>query len=114
MTEQLAPRGTIQASLTCLTALVERVQLFVVRFAGDDHHLRRRQQLRRQLRRAEGDDGVAVPVQVEEVARLRIVEEVMRLIQQNPVWESGTAPQMVDSGKRRPDVGDLLVLRQSR
>ena len=45
---------------------------------------------------------------------LRIVQEVVRLIEQDPVWQASPAAHLVDGRQRRPDVRDLLILRQSR
>ena len=88
------PRSGIDAAGS-RTALAQCLHFGRIRLARDNHDFGCRKERLGQPRRAVGDDRIAVPCKVEELFRIRIVQIVMRFIQQNAMRQAGPASKNV-------------------
>jgi hypothetical protein len=71
-----------------------------IRFTRDDDDFTGIEQPPRQTRGKVGNDQISVHVEIQKAAGIGIMQEVVRLVEQNPVREPGSATQYV---QRRED-----------
>ena len=103
-----APRAkTVEKSM-------ELIDLARIRLPRHDHEVTRPQYRGIETRESVGNQGVAGQVQVEETGGVRAVEEVVRLVDDDPVRKPGLSPQAREGREGGAHVVELLGVRDAR
>ena len=93
--------------------VAERVHLGGIRFARHDHYLRTSEQGLRQARHAVRDDRVPIALEIEELRCVAVVQVVVRFVEQDAMWKSGSPPEDVQRRQYRSDVLELFIVRKA-
>jgi len=92
------PAGGVQV-LAGRTPLAERLDFLSVRLSRDKNDFRGGNEIGRQLRRPVRHHGVAIQLEVQQLAREGIVQEVVRFIDHEPVRDPRASPHDVQCGQ---------------
>ena len=95
-------------------ACAQRLHFRRIRLARHEHHLRGGQHFRRQARCAIRHHRVAVGLEVEQALCGGVVQEVVRLIDEDAVWQTGATTHDIERRQHRADVVDLRTLLHAR
>jgi len=89
---------------------MELIDLVRVRLSRQDHEVTRPQYRRIETRESVGNQGVAGEVQFEETDGVRAVEEVVRLVDDDPVRKPALSPQAREGREGGAHVVELLCV----
>ena len=91
--------------------MTESFHLGRVGFARHNDDFRGRQELFRESRGPVAHDRVPVPLQIQEMTRVGILQKVVRFVDEDPVRQAGAVADLVQRRQDSADVLDLLGLR---